>query len=400
MGRYVIVGCGTAGATAADKIRSRDEKGEIVVFSEEPVLYYYRPRLPDYIAGRAELQEFTLHPREWWDKRRIDLRLGVKVTKVDPAARTVQTSDGQTISYDSLLLATGARSFIPPVAGTDKEGVFALRDLADADRIVERAEKTSRAVLIGGGLLGLETGHGLLRRGIKVEVVEFFDRLMPRQMDPTGAAKLQAILEGMGFSFHLGARSREILGSGQAEGLSLEDGTEIPGGLVLFSAGVRPNLDLAKEMGLACDKGVTVDDRLATSREGVWAAGDLIEHQGRIYGLWPAAMSQGAIAGINMSGGEELYRGTVPSTSLKVVGVDLMASGEIDAEGKLEAAVFQAEGIYRKMVLKEGRIVGCLFLGLNKGAKECQTALEKGAKVDRPLSELGREDFDFTKLLS
>ena len=400
MGRYVIVGCGTAGATAADKIRSRDEKGEIIVFSRETAPYYYRPRLPDYIAGRAELKDFTLHSRDWWEERRIDLRSGIEVTRVDPTARTLWTSDGQEVSYDALLLATGARSFIPPVAGADKEGVFALRDLDDADRIIDRAKKTDRAVLIGGGLLGLESGAGLLKRGLKVRVVEFFDRLLPRQMDPVGAAKLQAILEGMGFSFNLGARSKGILGDREAEGLALEDGTLIPGGLVLFSAGIRPNLDLASEMGLTTDKGVWVDDRLRTSQEGVWAAGDLIEHQGRIYGLWPAAMNQGAIAGINMSGGEETYQGTVPATSLKVVGVDLMASGEIDAEGELEAAVFQAQGVYRKMVLKEDRIVGCLFLGLNKGARECQAAMEKGAKVERPLSELVREDFDFAKLLS
>ena len=398
MKRYAIVGNGVAGATAAEKIRALDPEGAITVFSQEPEPFYYRVRLPEVVAGEAGLKQITIHPAEWYEKNNIDLRLGETVTEVDAPNRTLKTDQGGSAEYDALLLAVGARSFIPPVPGSDKGGVFALRSWADAQAIAAQAEKIDKAILIGGGLLGLEAGYGLTRRGVKCQVVEFFDRLLPRQMDPAGAAKLQRHLESKGFSFFLGARAKEIIGGASAEGLSLEDGQTLKGGLVLFSAGIRPNLDLAQAMGLDTDKGVKVDDSLQTSREGVWAAGDLIEHQGRVYGIWPASKDQGAVAGTNMAGGSETYKGTIMSNSLKVVGVDLTAAGDIDADGKLEAAVMDEGDAYRKIVLDQGKIAGFIFYGATDGVKETQTAMEKGLDVSGLASELSNPDFDFSKL--
>jgi len=218
-------------------------------------------------------------------------------------------------------------------------------------------------------------------------------------MDLAGAFKLQKMLEEMGFSFYLGARAKEIIGGKAVERLALEDGRVLEGGLVLFSAGIRPNLDLAQQIGLEVDKGVKVDNRLMTSQEGVWAAGDLIEHNGRVYGIWPAALAQGEVAGTNMAGGEALYQGTLMSNSLKVVGVDLTSAGEIDPEGKLPSAVFEAEGGYRKIVLVEGRMAGYIFLGLTRGIKECQAALEQETDVSSFLEEMKEGEFDFSKLI-
>ena len=314
MKEYVIIGNGVAGATAAEKIRANDPQGKITIYSKEPEPFYYRVRLPEAVAGLVGLDRMTIHDQKWHDNKNIDLLLGEKAVEVDPDNRTVLGEKGSKRRYDALLLAAGARCFIPPVNGADKKGVFSLRTWADAVQISARAEQSGSAVLVGGGLLGLEAAYGLTRRGVSVSVVEFFDRLLPRQLCARSAAKLQKHLEKMGFTFYLGARAKQILGEEEAAGLALEDGQEIPGGLVLFSAGIRPNLDLARDMGLEMDKGIKVDDRLMTSREGVWAAGDLIEHRGGMYGLWIPAKEQGEAAGINMAGGSVLYEGTIISS--------------------------------------------------------------------------------------
>ncbi|MBW2623313.1 MAG: NAD(P)/FAD-dependent oxidoreductase, partial [Deltaproteobacteria bacterium] len=336
--------------------------------------------------------------REWYAARNIDLRLSEIVSEADTSKKVIKSEKGEEFTYEALLLATGARSFIPPIPGTDKSGVFALRDITDARAIVEHAKGVKEATLVGGGLLGLEAGYGLIRLGLKVNVVEFFDRLLPRQMDGPGALKLQQILETLGFSFYLGAKVKEILGDDKARNLALEDGQTLPGDMVLFSAGIRPNLDLARSMGLETDKGVKVNDRLMTSQDGVWAAGDLIEFEERIYGIWPAAQAQGEIAGANMSGGDAAYKGTVLSNSLKVVGVDLTSAGDIDPDGKLESSVYDGEGVYRKIVADSGRIKGFIFLGQTGGVKECQAALEQEKDIQPFFSEMGERDFDFSRL--
>jgi len=400
MQRYVIIGNGVAGVSAAEAIIARDNQGDITIFSQEQDPFYYRPRLPDFIAGAALLDSFTLHGNAWYADQGIDLHLGERVVQVDTKARQVRTDQGLTTTYDALLLATGAHSFIPPVAGSDKKNVFALRSAQDARDIQSAARSAKAAVLVGGGLLGLEAGHGLTRLGLSVQVVEFFDRLLPRQMDVAGAAKLQGILEKMDFSFFLGAKAKEIMGEKEAQGLLLEDGRKLKGGLVLFSAGIRGNVELAQDMGLDIHNGVVVDDRMQTNLEGVWAAGDHIEHNGRLYGIWPAAKEQGEIAGINMAGGEAAYQGTVMSNSLKVAGVDLTSAGEVDAEGRLQSAVYEEKEAYRKIVMEEGKIKGCIFLGLTDGVKECLQAMERGIQVGHLAPDMSKIDFDFSKLLS
>ena len=399
MRKYVIIGNGVAGATAAEKIKAGDPGGSITIYTDEPVPFYYRVRLPDVIAGQVDLAKITLRTKDWYDQQQITLYLGEAVSAVDPDKRLVIGNHGHRSEFDALLLAGGAKSFVPPEPGADKAGVFALRNYEDARLISEKAGMAKEAILIGGGLLGLEAGHGLIRRGIKVQVVEFFDRLLPRQMDAQGAAKLQARLEQLGFSFFLGAKSKEITGDKTAAGLALEDGRTLPGDLILFSAGIRPNLDLPKTMGLDVDKGVKVDDRLLTSHNSIWAAGDLIEHRGRIYGIWPAAKDQGEVAGVNMAGGSAVYEGTIMSNSLKVVGLDLTSAGNIDADGKLEAAIWEDDDNYRKIVLENGRVAGFIFFGAKHGVKECQSAMEKGLDVGRFSHDLGQKDFDFSRLV-
>ena len=322
------------------------------------------------------------------------------MAKIDPDRKWVETDRGERFPYDRLLLATGGNSFVPPIQGADSAGVFTLRTLADADRIKAAAASAKTAVLIGGGLLGFEAGNGLRRLGLTVVVVEFFPRLLPRQLDAAGAAILQQQMEAMGFTFHLGAKTREIAAGPGGLTVSLESGEPLKGDLVLISAGVRPDLFLAQALGLDLDKGVKVDDAMKTSRDGIYAAGDLIEHRGRSYGIWPAAQDQGAVAGAAMAGQMAAYQGSLPSNVLKVVGIDLVAAGDIDAEGKLTAVVRAdpAKKIYRKLVIRDNLLVGAILLGDIRGSAEIQAAIRKHQDISLFKDELARDEFDFTRL--
>jgi nitrite reductase (NADH) large subunit len=278
------------------------------------------------------------------------------------------------------LLATGSHSFLPPVPGNDRDGVFTLRNIADARRIRAFCREGQRAVLIGGGLLGLETGQALLKRGLKVTVAEMFPRLLPRQLDDKGAARLQGLLAERGFDFRLGVTVQEITGGTGAGQVLLAAGVSLPAGLVIFSAGVRPNLELARSLGLDCDKGVIVDNAMRTSRPEVFAAGDVAEFNGVSYGLWPAALQQGRAAGAAMAGEEPGYRGTAPAARLKVAGIDLAAAGEIDADHKYQAVVEESATVYRKFVTEQGRLIGFIMLGDTSDFTAMSKALAEGAR--------------------
>jgi len=400
MTTYLIIGNGAAANAAAENIRKYDPEGKIVVFSRESRPFYYVPALPEYLAGEKPVDKVIIHPQKWYDQQRIELHLNTQVTKIDPAQKFVETDKGGRFPFDKLLLATGGNSFVPPMQGADSPGVFTLRTLADADRIKQAAAQAETAVLIGGGLLGLEAGNGLRKMGLSIVVVEFFTRLLPRQMDVAGAAILQRQMEDMGFTFHLGAKTREIVAGPDGLTVNLEGGEKIKGDLVLISAGVRPDLSLAQALGLDIDKGVKVNDAMQTSRDGIYAAGDLIEHRGRFYGIWPAAMEQGAMAGAAMAGVAATYEGTLPSNVLKVVGIDLVAAGDIDADGKLEAIVHtdSAKKTYRKLVIRDNLLVGAILLGDIRGRTEIQAAIQKQQDISLLKDELARENFDFKRL--
>jgi nitrite reductase (NADH) large subunit len=400
MTTYLIIGNGVAGNAAAENIRKHDPEGKIVVFSQEDRPFYYVPALPEFLAGVKTADQIILHHQQWYDQRRIELHLNTRVTRVDAAQKFVETDKGGRFPFDKLLLATGGNSFVPPMKGADSSGVYTLRTLADADRIKQAAAGAKTAVLIGGGLLGLEAGNGLRQMGLKIIVVEFFPRLLPRQMDPAGAAILARQMEDMGFTFHLGAKTREIVTGPDGLQVNLESGEQIKGDLVLISAGVRPDLSLAQALGLDLDKGVKVDDSMKTSRDEIYAAGDLIEHRGRFYGIWPAAMEQGAVAGAAMAGQAATYQGTLPSNVLKVAGIDLVAAGDIDADGKLTAIVHMDEvkKTYRKLVLQDNRLVGAILLGDIRGNAEIQAAIKKQQDLGHLKDELAQADFDFKRL--
>jgi nitrite reductase (NADH) large subunit len=367
MTRYLIVGNGVAGTTAAEHIRKQGGHGSITMATDEAFPFYWRVRLTEYVAGDITEQNLMARKDEWYKEQKIELKLETRVRGVDRAKKEVIFDDSQRIAYDRLLIAAGSHSFIPPINGSDKKGVFALRSIQDARDIVSWSKGIQDVVLIGGGLLGLEAGNALRKLGKKVMVVEFFPRLLPRQLDVAGAKRLQAIMEGMGFAFRLGAKTREISGEDKVKAVLLEGGETLPGRMVVVSAGVRPNLDLAKALNLDHDKGIKVDERMKTNQPDIFAAGDVAEFQGIPYGIWTAAMEQGRVAGINMAGGEALYKGTVMANTLKVVGIDLASAGDIDAENKLESRVVSDDKAYKKIVIENNRIAGCIMLGETKG---------------------------------
>lgn len=400
MKRYLIIGNGVAGARAAVRIREKDPEGEIHVFTGEAFPFYYRVRFPEFVAGEVTIKEITIHTREFYQGKNIVLHLEEPIVEVSPEKRELLSRPGKIYSYDYLLMATGGNAFVPRIQGNEKKGVFTLRTMKDAIEMKAFSEKISQAILIGGGLVGLETGGALLRRGIKVSVIEQNPRILPRQMDPEGAKILQAKMESMGFSFLLNGQTEEILGKDQVEGVRLKDGRVVEGQMAIISAGVRPNIELAGKMGLEAKNGILVNDRLETNAKDIFAAGDVAEHKGRVYGIWPAAQKQGEIAGDNMAGGNESYEGTIVSNMLKVVGIDLTSSGEIDPEGKLECVV-RSDGEncnYCKVVFKEEKIVGCILLGETKGKAELLNAVEKNADMKKVKNSLLKEGFDFKQL--
>ncbi|MCL2601156.1 MAG: FAD-dependent oxidoreductase [Treponema sp.] len=408
MKRYVIIGNGTAGASAIAEIRARDKEGSIVVFTRENHPYYYRPRLPEYIAGETGREKLAMHTLSQYEKWNVDLRLGETVTAIDPVKKEVLSSrpggESGAARYDELLLAAGSSGFLPPVEGSGKAGVFTLRTIADADAIMAAAGKagTKTAVLVGGGLLGLEAGRALIALGLKVEVVEHSPRLLSRQLDDESAGLLQKKLEGMGFSFRLAANVRAITGGDAATGIALADGTGMDCGLVLFSAGVRPNLELAGRAGLDVGKAVKVDRHMGTGVPGIWAAGDVAEFDGQPCGVWPVAMAQGKTAGASMAGELREYVPQTPGMTLKVAGIDLVSAGNIAAGDTQDRALtvkrFAAGNVYRKIVLEEDVIKGVIFLGSTAGARECVAAMNRGLRLGPLAQGLDREGFDFSGL--
>ena len=404
---YSIIGNGVAGNAAAEIIRKHDPDGEIHLFSKERYPFYYLPALPDFIAGKKQLSQIVIHDLGWYKNHRITLHLETEIVRVDPERKALVSRKGQHYRYDKLLLAAGGNAFLPPIKGLETEspfslqtmGIFTLRTLDDAEAIKKKAAQGGTAAVIGGGLLGLEAGNGLRQAGLEVKVVEVFPRLLPRQLDVTGAGILQRQLETMGFTFYLGATTEEILHNSKKCLIFLKNGEKLMADLVLISAGTRPELTLAKALELDQDKGVKVDDSMRTSKPDIYAAGDLVEHRGRFYGIWPASLEQGRVAGAAMAGREAKYDGTVPANTLKVLGIDLMSAGEIDVENNFISLVSLDEKhkIYRKLVAKDYILIGAILLGDIQGADEIQEAIRLKQTLGA-LKPMAVPDFDLSCL--
>ena len=317
MTSHLIIGNGAAGTTAAEQIRKHDPDALITLITQEALPLYSRIRIPEFLSGKIKEEALIIKDLPWHAQRDITLVTETKVSHVDYQNKTAITTDGRDFPYDTLLLATGSNSFVPPVKGSDKKGVFTLRTVADARALADISSEATELVLIGGGLLGLEAAAAMAQRDKHVTVVEFFDRLLPRQLDNEGAARLQALLEQRGFTFKLGAVTEEITGKDHVEGIRLKSGETLLSHAVLFSAGVRSQLSLVKDSGMDTDRAIVVNERMETSLAGVYAAGDVAQFKDVNYCIWPEAVEQGRVAGINMAGGNALFKNTPPSNVFK-----------------------------------------------------------------------------------
>lgn len=360
--KIVIVGLGAAGANAARAIAAEKRADiQVEVYGAEPHLYYARPKLPDYLAGDVALGDLYFYPQAWYDERRIAVHTGARVEQVDAAGHRIVLAEGTRVPYDRLLIATGASSFVPPIPGAGLPGVFTLRTIDDVERIRTHARECKRAAVIGGGLLGLEAARGLRALGLEVTVLERGPYLLQRQLDEQGGAVLHREVEQLGIAIVANADTDHI----EPGAVVLKSGLRVPADLVLVAAGVRANLELATASGLAINRGIVVDAHLETSAPGVYAAGDVAEFKGTVYGIVPAAIEQAQAAVRNMlKHGSAEYIGTVPANTLKIVGIDLTSIGQVaGGEGYAELRRADGPGRYLKLALKDGRLQGAILLG-------------------------------------
>ncbi|SEH13954.1 assimilatory nitrite reductase (NAD(P)H) large subunit precursor [Sphingopyxis sp. YR583] len=362
----VVIGNGMAGCRAVEELLARDPaRYRVTIFGAEPRVNYNRIMLSPVLAGEKSFDDIVINGAEWYAANGIALTAGDPVAAIDRAAKTVTTRSGLTESYDRLLIATGSDPFIIPVPGKDLPGVIAFRDMDDVDTMLAAADAGGDAVVIGGGLLGLEAAHGLSLRGMKVTVIHLMPTLMERQLDEAAGWLLKQALEARGQTILTGADTAEIIGDGKVEGVKLKDGTLIPASLVVMAVGIRPSTQLAREAGLAVGRGIQVDDHMVTSDPAVLAVGECVEHDGQVYGLvaplWDMCRSLADGLVEQPSG----YRGSVTSTKLKVSGIDVFSAGDFSGGDGCEDIVLRdaSRGVYKRVIVRDNRIVGAVLYG-------------------------------------
>jgi NADH oxidase (H2O-forming) len=406
----LIIGNGAAGYYAASTIRKANSDIRIRILSEEEAITYYRPQLTDYLGGEVPEKRFYLSPQGWYKDNNIELTLGATVTELKPETKTVLLSDGTKVPYDRLILANGSSNFIPPVKGRDLEGVFTLKYLKDADNIKEAMKAAKNAVVIGGGLLGLEAAWEMKNEGLNVTVVEFIPRLLPRQLDDEGAKLFKEIADKSDVKLILGDSAEEILSDNaqirnasdpidaeyagklkKVTAVKLKSGEVIPADLVLFSVGIRPNKALAEKAGITCDKGIIVNERMETSIKDIYACGDVAELKGVIFGNWTAAIEMGKVAGKNALGESAVFQNFVPAVIFKAMNAEVYSAGIVDYNDETLKQLEDKDpekGIYKKLFFKDDKVIGAILMGdIRKAAK-----ISMAIKAQKTMEEAVREE--------
>lgn len=379
---YVIIGGGIAGVSAAEAIREVDKAGKIILICNEPELPYYRMNLTRYLAGDINVSSLPLHPDAWYQTNAVELMLNTVVDSINPASKEVHLANNGTIQYDKLVLANGAQPFVPPFPGRDLKGVWTVRTHSDADNILYCCSLRMRVVCIGGGLLGLENAGALAKRGADVTVIETFDWLLPRQLPKEGGKQLEKLISKMGIKVLTGGKVKEMRGGESVKAVAFEDGSELPADLVLITTGVASDTKLARAAGLKVNKGVIVDEKMHTSEPDILAAGDNSECNGKLYGLWMPAKSQGTVAGHNAAGKNDVFPELPPSAKLKVLGIDLFSIGQIAPSDPKDILVHEAKGEgFTGFVLRDGKLIGASLLGDVELADEVKYAVNSGMMI-------------------
>jgi nitrite reductase (NADH) large subunit len=365
MKRLIVVGNGMAGMACVEQILKYAPRFDITVFGDETHGNYNRVLLSSVLAGEKAADDIVINPLEWYQKHGIRLRAGVRIVDVDADAKTVTGDDGSVTAWDVLLLATGSSAWLPKIEGLDKDGVFAFRTLDDTRELMRRAGPQTQAIVIGGGLLGLEAARGLQVQGCQVTVVHLMPTLMERQLDPDGGAYLLGKMEDMGIKVLLGRTTTAVLGNRHVEGVALSDDSCLEADLVVVAAGIRPNVDLAYKAGLHVNRGIVVNDHMETSSPDIFAVGECVEHRGVCYGLVAPLFEQGKVLAATITGNKgPAYAGTVQAAKLKIMGVDVFSAGDW-SEQHAEPVRYEdrALGVYKKLTVRDGRLAGVILVG-------------------------------------
>ncbi len=385
-GDILIIGASAAGVSAAREIRAVDPTVPVRLFSEEPVFPYYRPFLTEAIGDEAveERSGFFLNAEGWYEKNGIEVRRGEKVAHIDTGAREIVTARGDRHSYGRCIIATGSHPFVPFPNACERENVFAVRTLRDAADVRECAKRSSSAIVVGGGLLGLEAAHFLSARGLRVTVLEASDRILPRQLDEECAEIACRIIEKNSVELILGVTADSILGEGRATGLKLSTGAELSADMIVFSIGVRPSVELARECGIRVDRAIVVNEMMETSEPGIYACGDAAEFMGKTMALWMPAVKQGKIAGSNAAGRAARFEDEVYPAVLNLFGTRLFSAGSLcqdmsDGEYRPCMDKDEEKGHYRKTFYIDDRLAGFILIGNVSESKRLLDEFRNGA---------------------
>ncbi|HEX4568350.1 MAG TPA: nitrite reductase large subunit NirB [Vicinamibacterales bacterium] len=390
MARLVVVGNGMAGVACVDQILRHAARFEITIFGDETHVNYNRILLSSVLAGERTSDDITLNSLDWYRRNDIDLRLGVRIVDVDARRKIVTGDDGRVTAYDTLLLATGSSPFMPPIDGLDLDGVFTFRTLDDTHNLLDRAAPGVKAIVIGGGLLGLEAARGLQVKGCSVTVVHLMSTLMERQLDPDGGNYLTGKMEDLGIQVLLGRSTVAIVGDERVEGVALEDGMVLEADLVVVAAGIRPNVELAYKAGVTVNRGIVVNDWMETSDPDIFAVGECVEHRGVCYGLVAPLLEQGKVLAATITGNKgPVYSGTVQAAKLKIMGIDVFSAGDW-SEQHADPVRYEdrALGIYKKLTLRAGRLVGAILVGDTSDSHRYMEWLRTGADLAGTRSRL------------
>ena len=381
--KIFVVGNGMASLRLLEELVAlAPHKFDICVAGEEAEPAYNRVLLSPLLAGEIGAVDVAMKPRDWYAANGITLLTGVKVLSLDGTAKSATLSDGRNISFDICVLATGSSPIRLPIPGNDLSGVEVFRSLADIDRLSPLAMRDEPAVVIGGGLLGIEAAYGLMRAGARVTLIHIMDRLMERQLDASAAVLLKDALQAKGIGVCLSAETETISGGGKVQSVTLRDGRMIKTARVVMAAGVRPNIALAQNTDIACRRGFIVDDQMQTSVPGIYAIGECAEHRGSVYGLVEPAYEHAAVAARALCGMDGQYEGTVLATNLKVSGVPVFSAGDFEGAGD-EHIVWHdsAQGSYRKFVVRTGQLMGVVLIGDTTDALWYRDLIRSGTSI-------------------
>jgi nitrite reductase (NADH) large subunit len=362
----VVVGNGMAAARLVDELaKVALGRYAIAVIGDEPRLAYNRVLLSSVLAGETQSHDLELKPANWWRERGVTLKYGCMATEIDVGRRELKIANEESMAFSRLVLATGSTALRLNLPGADLAGVHTFRDSRDVDLLLALAARKKPVVVIGGGLLGLEAAYGLAKAGAAVTLVHLMDRLMERQLDASAADLLKSLVERKGIRVLLNASTARLHGETQVEGVELADGQRLKADAVIFAAGIRPNVALARDAGIAVDRGIIVDDRLQTGVPDIYALGECAEHRGICYGLVEPAYEQAAVLARHLAGGAVSYGGSVVATNLKVSGVGVFSAGDFIGAAGSETIVLNdiRQGTYRKLVIAEGRLAGAVLVG-------------------------------------